>query len=82
METLAECIGRNYVHVRFTETRGGTELGFELDRERCRLDDLDRGDGRICLVGELNLDYVPVRCVAEVDLATFQGTGRLERLDG
>jgi hypothetical protein len=32
-------------------------------------------------VGDLTLDYVPVTCVARVDLATLDGTGRLEILE-
>jgi hypothetical protein len=29
--------------------------------------------------GELTLDYVRVRCIADVDLATLEGTGHLTR---
>lgn len=80
---LREAIGREYVHVLFTETRGGTELGFPLDRERSELSgaDWDAGTGTVHLEGELNLDGVPVRCVADLDLATVQGTGRLVVLE-
>ena len=76
---LAEAIDRGYVFVRFTDTRGGTELGVELDRAASDLADADyeTGHGRIRLVGDLTLDFEPVRCIAEIDLATMSGSGRL-----
>jgi uncharacterized protein YbdZ (MbtH family) len=76
---LAEAIDRGYVFVRFTGTRGGTELGVELDRAASDLAgaDFETGAGRMRLVGDLTLDFEPVRCVAEIDLATMSGTGRL-----
>lgn len=76
---LAQAIDRGYVFVRFTDTRGGTELGVELDRAASDLADAadEAGQGRIRLVGDLTLDFEPVRCVAEIDLATMSGTGHL-----
>jgi hypothetical protein len=80
---LKAAIERKYVHVKFTETRGGTELGFPLDEERSDLSaaDWEAGLGSVHLVGELNLDGVPVRCVADIDLATVEGRGHLEILE-
>jgi hypothetical protein len=77
---LKECLDRGYVHVKFTETRGGTELGIALDRERSRLNeaDFDAATGSVTLVGRLSLDFVPVTCVADIDLATLAGHGHLE----
>jgi uncharacterized protein YbdZ (MbtH family) len=79
MAALQEAIDRNYVFVRFTSTRGGTELGVELDRSACELDGADyaAGGGRIRLVGDLTLDFEPVRVFAEIDLSTLSGQGRL-----
>jgi hypothetical protein len=34
----------------------------------------------IRVVGDLILDYVPVRCVADIELTTYQGTGHLDVL--
>ncbi len=81
--TLAEfkaAVDRDYVHVKFTETRGGTELGFRLDEEHSDLSggDFEAGSGQVRVAGNLNLDGVDVRCVAEVDLASLKGTGHLE----
>jgi uncharacterized protein YbdZ (MbtH family) len=80
---LRESIEEGHVFVRFTSTRGGTELGVQLDRNACALDsgDFDAPSGIITLSGQLVLDFVPVRCTAEIDLATMEGRGRLEILD-
>lgn len=84
VEELKERIDKyNYVHVKFTETRGGTELGVRLDDARTDLSkaDFDKGTGSVHLVGNLTLDYVKVRCVADIDLATMEGKGHLEVLE-
>lgn len=68
-----------YVLVKFTETRGGTELGFPLDRDNTDLSgaDFDNGTGTVHVEGNLILNDDPVRCIADIDLATLKGTGRL-----
>ena len=83
VQELRECIDRDYVHVKFTETRGGTELGFRLDHEHSDLSQAgwEQRSGKIRLAGNLSLDYVKVRCVADLDVATLEGTGRLEILE-
>ncbi len=80
---LKDCLDRQYVHVKFTGTRGGTELGFPLDPQDSDLThaDFDAGTGRLRLVGNLTLNYVPVRCIAEIDLQTLEGVGRLQVVD-
>jgi len=81
---LEKMIDRDYVLVKFTETRGGTELGYRLDRDHTALDgaDFEGGIGKVTLAGNLNLNFVDVRCVATIDLSTLDGTGRLEVLGG
>lgn len=76
-----QCVDRGYVHLRFTDTRGGTELGFGLDRTRSEISaaDFEAGRGSLKLVGDLTLDFVPVRCTANVDLSTMRGAAILER---
>jgi hypothetical protein len=68
-----------YVLVRFTETRGGTELGFPLNREATDLSgaDFDNSTGVVHVEGSLILNDDPVRCIADIDLSTLKGTGRL-----
>jgi len=83
-EAFKQCIDRGYVHIRFTDTRGGTELGVRLDpghpSVNCGAPESIRGT--VLLSGSLTLDYVPVRCHAEVDVLTLTGLGRLEVTDG
>jgi hypothetical protein len=68
-----------YVLIKFTETRGGTELGFPLDRDATDLSaaDFDQRSGTVHVEGNLILNDDPVRCIADIDLATLKGTGRL-----
>src|SRR5262245_36390623 len=68
-----------YLTIRFTGTRGGTSLGVTLDPAATRLADADfeRATGTVHVEGDLLLDHVPVRCVADIDLASRRGVGRL-----
>jgi hypothetical protein len=79
-EELRERTGEmGYLLVKFTETRGGTELGFPLDRDATDLSgaNFDEGTGTVHVEGHLVLNGDPVRCIADIDLATFKGVGRL-----
>ena len=77
VDALKECIDRGYVHIKFTGTRGGTELGVALDRDAVAFDE---GAGSVQLVGGLTLNYEKVRCIANIDLNTLAGQGHLERI--
>jgi hypothetical protein len=80
VEELRERTGEmGYVLVKFTETRGGTELGFSLDREASDISgaNFDESTGTVHVEGHLILNDDPVRCIANIDLATLKGTGRL-----
>jgi hypothetical protein len=70
------------VHIKFTGTRGGTELGVPVDRQRSDVSgaDFDAETGRLTIAGDLTLDYVRVRCVAEIELPSLTGVGHLEPL--
>lgn len=84
LQNFKAAVDRGYVHVKFTQTRGGTELGIRLDPERSDVKsaDWENGTGNVTVVGELTLDYVKVRCHATIDLATLKGTGYLVPLEG
>jgi uncharacterized protein YbdZ (MbtH family) len=77
---LGECIERGFVLVKFTGTRGGTEVGFRVsaDRTDTASADFKNGAGAVRLVGELTLDDEKVRCVAQIDLGSLAGEGYLE----
>jgi hypothetical protein len=83
VQAFKEALDRRYVHIKFTETRGGTELGVPLDEAASDLSaaDFEAGTGSVRVVGNLTLDYVKVRLHADVDLSTLEGTGRLEVLE-
>jgi hypothetical protein len=68
------------VFIKFTETRGGTDLGIRLDRSASDTSaaDFDQGRGSVHVEGTLILNDDPVRCIADIDLATLKGTGRLQ----
>jgi Core binding factor beta subunit len=67
------------VFIKFTGTRGGTDLGVRLDRTASDLSaaDFDKSSGTVHVEGTLILNDDPVRCIADIDLATLDGTGRL-----
>jgi core binding factor beta subunit len=83
VKALKACTDRGYVHIKFTETKGGTELGFKLDRKDSDFSKADFGTetGSSHLVGSLILNYVKVRCIADIDLETLEGKGYLVSLD-
>jgi uncharacterized protein YbdZ (MbtH family) len=83
VKLFKEAIDRNYAHIKFTKTRGGTELGVRLDREACDFSraDFDQGSGTVHIEGNLTLDYVKVRCIADIDLTTLEGKGHLEKVE-
>jgi hypothetical protein len=84
VKELRDRVGEmGYVLVKFTETRGGTELGVRLDRDATDLSaaDFDNGTGTVHVEGFLILNDDPVRCIADIDLATLKGTGRLALVD-
>jgi len=78
-----EAIDRDYVHIMFTGTQDGTEMGLRLDRSASDFSaaDFEKGKGTAHLEGALTLDYVKVKCVADIDLGTFQGQGHLVKAE-
>jgi hypothetical protein len=80
LQYLKAAVDRSYVYIKFTETRGGTELGIRLipDMSDLTKANWESGTGSIHIVGDLVLDYVPVRFHGDIDLASLEGTGRLE----
>jgi hypothetical protein len=83
VKLFKDAIDRNYVHVKFTDTRGGTELGVRLDLAACDFSkaDFESETGTVHVEGGLTLDYVKVRCIADINLDTLEGTGYLVRVE-
>jgi hypothetical protein len=78
-----ESIDRGYVHIKFTDTQGGTDLGVRLDQKASNLREanFEQQTGKVHLVGNLTLNYVKVRCVAQIALDTLAGKGYLEPVE-
>lgn len=74
-----QSLDRGFVHILFTETRGGTELGFRPDPARSDLASADftAGTGSVRLAGDLELNFERVRLEADIDLTSLSGRGRL-----
>jgi len=80
LDALLRQVETGYLHVRFTGTRGGTELSFGLeaaDVERIK-SHVASGEGPMPVSGALTFDYVPVRCVVEIELPSLTGIGQLQ----
>jgi hypothetical protein len=81
--TLAELERRlndiGHVFIKFTETRGGTDLGIRVDRPACddSAADFSSGTGTVHIEGTITLNHDPVRCIATIDLGTLKGSGHL-----
>lgn len=82
LKLFRESLARNHMAIRFTETNGGSEFGINLDKGACNLRnaDFDIGLGTAHLEGGLLVDYVPVRCVVDIDLQSLEGSGYLIRI--
>jgi|SRR5947209_9667504 len=72
-----------YVFLKFTGTRGGTDLGVRVDTSATDLSQayFDQATGVVHVEGTLTLNYVKVRCIADIQLETLSGTGRLVALE-
>jgi hypothetical protein len=83
VQDLKQRIDNGFVLIKFTGTQGGTELGVSLDKDETNLTgaDFNAGTGTLHLVGNLTLNYVRVRCIADVDLATKEGKGHLDIIE-
>jgi uncharacterized protein YbdZ (MbtH family) len=83
VRAFRERIDKGYVHIRFTGTNGGTELGFKLDADALNVGqaDFENRTGNVHLEGGLTLNYQKVRCIADINLETLAGTGHLRAVD-
>lgn len=79
-EEIKERIEDGYIHIKFTQTRGGTELGINVDLNSTNVKDLDftKGQGLLHIEGSTNLNYNAVRLIADIDLTSRKGEGFLQ----
>jgi uncharacterized protein YbdZ (MbtH family) len=83
VQAFKDRLAMGHVHVLFTSTRGGTELGVRIQPDGIDWNraDFENASGEIHFVGTLMLDYVKVRCVVTIELPTLEGTGHLEKIE-
>ena len=70
-----------YGHILFEKT--GTELNIKLDAVATEVaaDALTKLEGNLHLEGAITLNYDKVKVVADVDLKTLEGTGKVVQLN-
>jgi uncharacterized protein YbdZ (MbtH family) len=74
---------QGYVHVSFPATRGGTQLGVNVDKSALRMTnaDFEQRKGIVHLEGGLTLNYQKVRVIADINLETLTGEGKLHLME-
>ena len=78
-EEIKQRIEDGYIHIKFSQTKGETELGINVDLSKANLAQLDfiNGTGVLHIEGTTNLNYHPVRCIAEINLSERKGEAYL-----
>ena len=68
-----------YAFIKFTGTAGGTDLGLRIDPVNTKIEegDFDNGTGKVHVEGTLKLNFISVRCIANIDLEVLSGTAQL-----
>jgi uncharacterized protein YbdZ (MbtH family) len=83
VKLFKDAIDRDYLYIKFTQTKGGTEIGFRVDRDGSDFSkaNFEKGVGTAHVEGNLTLDYVKVKCIADIDVAHLAGTGHLVKME-
>jgi uncharacterized protein YbdZ (MbtH family) len=77
-EQFLERIKSGYVKIKFTDTRGGTEVGVNLDAGARDAVGVEQQNGKVHIASDLTLNYRRVHLTADVALETLKGVGRLQ----
>lgn len=72
------CCARGAVSIEFSVGEIEDALELTLNPLGCDLAALEIGKGTIRLAGDFTRENWLIRCIADIDLDTFQGSGRLE----
>lgn len=86
IKSFQQAVDRGYVHLTFADTgegaQGNTRIGLQLDKTASNFDqaDFENEEGAARIVGELSLNYVEIRCTAEIDVGTLTGTAQVARI--
>ena len=83
LEEVKERIEDGFVFITFPQTKGGTELGINLETKQTDLSkaDFSKGTGSLHLSGICELNYQKIRCIADIDLSSRQGEGVVIPID-
>ena len=83
LSEIKERLNQGFVFIKFTETRGGAEVGINIDTQLTHLEEanFETGKGTLQIAGTCELNFQKVRCITDIDLATRQGVGYFELLD-
>jgi len=67
------------IFLTYIETHDATELGLNLDKGNCDFDtaDFENRCGQIHIEGECMLNFVSIRIIADINLATRIGKARM-----
>lgn len=76
-QEIEQRIKDGYIHLKFTQTKGGTELGINVDFSKTNFNEEEEV---LHIEGITNLNYHSVRCVADINLTARKGEGILEIL--
>ena len=81
LKDLRERVKSGYIEIIFTKT--GTGLGMDLYEPECSIDKdmIKKGKGSITTTGYFTLNYDKVKCTANIDLETLEGTACLTPVD-
>ena len=77
-EELTQRINDGFIHIKFTETKGGTDIGINVDSSKNNVSEVEfNKKGKLHLEGITTLNYNKVRCIADIDAKTKKGLGYL-----
>jgi len=71
-----------FVFIKFLDTKGGTELGINVNvmlTDSSKVDFVNK-KGTLVLVGDCELDYKKIRCSITVDMEKLKGEGSVKVL--
>lgn len=77
-EEIKKRVEEGYIHIKFTKTKGETELGINIKNTNIKEIDFNQLTGLLHITGTTNLNYNTVACIFDIDLATMKGMGHLE----
>jgi hypothetical protein len=79
-DELSKAVERGFILAKFTETEGGTEVGFSIDDDKSKID-IEGNPENLTMVGQFTLDSISVQCEIKINADSLKGTGKLKVLE-